>query len=74
MGKKEMEAKIAEFEKAILELEGEGKRDKVRPLRKAIASLKTRLHSSAVTLNTPAGKETMKKPAGDTGKKVNEQK
>jgi hypothetical protein len=34
-------AKIAELEKAILELRGEGRKDKVKPLKKAIASLKT---------------------------------
>jgi ribosomal protein L29 len=38
---KEREAKIAELEKAILELKGEGKPEKVKPLRKAIAALKT---------------------------------
>ncbi|MEW6035352.1 MAG: hypothetical protein AB1529_01950 [Candidatus Micrarchaeota archaeon] len=34
-------AKIAELEKAILELRGEGRGEKVKPLRKAIASLRT---------------------------------
>jgi hypothetical protein len=34
-------AKISELERAILELNGEGKKDKTRPLRKAIARLKT---------------------------------
>jgi len=34
-------AKIAELERAILELRGEGRREKVKPLRKAIAQLKT---------------------------------
>jgi hypothetical protein len=33
--------KIAELEKAILELRGEGRKDKVKPLKKAIAQLKT---------------------------------
>lgn len=37
------EAKIAELEKAILELQGEGKKEKIKPLRKAIAKLKTML-------------------------------
>ncbi|VVC02981.1 Uncharacterised protein [Candidatus Bilamarchaeum dharawalense] len=34
-------AKISELERAILELRGEGRKDKTRPLRKAIARLKT---------------------------------
>ncbi|MFH1784796.1 MAG: hypothetical protein ABH842_00035 [Candidatus Micrarchaeota archaeon] len=34
-------AKISELERAILELRGEGRKDKVKPLRKAIAKLKT---------------------------------
>lgn len=34
-------AKIAELEKLILELHGEGSLNKVKPLRKAIAQLKT---------------------------------
>lgn len=38
---KEAEAKIAELEKAILELHGEGKREKVQPLKRTIARLKT---------------------------------
>ncbi len=43
MSAKEAEAKIAELEKAILELHGEGKREKVKPLKRAIAKLKTRI-------------------------------
>ncbi len=35
------DAKIAELEKAILELRGEGRGDRVKPLKKAIAKLKT---------------------------------
>ncbi|HIE54616.1 MAG TPA: hypothetical protein EYP90_05470 [Chromatiaceae bacterium] len=74
MSEKEMKAKIIEFERAILELEGEGKKDKARPLRKAIASMKTRMHS-AQTLNTPTEeKVTERKPAGEPVKKVDEQK
>lgn len=34
-------AKIVELERAMLELRGEGRADKVKPLKKAIASLKT---------------------------------
>jgi len=37
----ERKAKIAELERAILELRGEGREDKARALRKAIAKLKT---------------------------------
>ena len=33
--------KIAQLEKAMLEMRGEGRKDKVKPLRKAIAKLKT---------------------------------
>ncbi len=38
-------AKISELEKAILELHGEGRPDKVKSLRRSIAQLKTRLTS-----------------------------
>ena len=41
MPPKEAEAKITELEKAILELHGEGKREKIKPLRRTIAKLKT---------------------------------
>ena len=41
MDPKARTAKIADLEKAILELRGEGRADKIRPLRKAIAQLKT---------------------------------
>lgn len=41
MSDSQKEAKIAELEKAILELRGEGRGDKTRPLRKAIAMLRT---------------------------------
>ncbi len=75
MTRKEMESKIAEFERAILELTGEGKPDKARPLRKAIAVLKTRMHMSAETLNTPTGKSAKeRKSAGEPAKKVDEKK
>lgn len=43
MTPKEAEAKILELEKALVQLEGEGKREKKKPLKKAIASLKTML-------------------------------
>lgn len=41
MTDKEKEAKIEELERAMLELRGEGRKDKIRGLRKAIARLKT---------------------------------
>lgn len=34
-------AKITELERAILELQGEGRKDKIKPLKKAIAQLKS---------------------------------
>ena len=34
-------AKIEELERAILELRGEGRTEKIKPLRKAIAALRT---------------------------------
>jgi len=37
----ERTAKIEELERAILELRGEGRTDKIKPIRKAIAKLKT---------------------------------
>ncbi len=47
---KEAEAKVISLERALLELEGEGKREKKKPVRKAIAKLKTHITS----LNTAA--------------------
>jgi ribosomal protein L29 len=41
MSPAERKNKIAELERAMLELRGEGRLDKVRPLKKAIAKLKT---------------------------------
>jgi ribosomal protein L29 len=41
LSKEQAMAKIGEFEKVMLELEGEGKREKKKPLRKGIAKLKT---------------------------------
>ncbi len=52
---KEAEAKITQLERALLELEGEGKYEKKKPVRKAIAKLKTLLAMSKKGLNkTPA--------------------
>lgn len=36
--------KLSEMERVLLELMGQGKRDKTRPVKKAIARLKTVLH------------------------------
>ncbi|MDD5339868.1 MAG: hypothetical protein PHV13_01320 [Candidatus ainarchaeum sp.] len=41
MSAQERAGKIAELEKAMLELRGEGKKEKTKPLRKAIAKLLT---------------------------------
>jgi ribosomal protein L29 len=41
MSDADRQKKIGELEKAILELRGEGRKDKTKPLRKAIAKLKT---------------------------------
>jgi len=41
MSPADKKSKIAELERAMLELRGEGRLDKVRPLKKAIARLKT---------------------------------
>jgi ribosomal protein L29 len=41
MSANERAKKIAELEKAMLELRGEGKKEKTKPLRKAIAKLLT---------------------------------
>lgn len=67
MNKKELEAKLADFGKAMLELEGEGKRDKVRPLKKAIARIKTRLSMPSQTLNTGKGISSSVKPVSKGG-------
>jgi len=42
--------KIAEIERSMLELNGEGRRDKVRPLKKAIAQLKTPAHPASASV------------------------
>ena len=61
MSAKEAEAKIADLEKAILEMHGEGKREKIAPLKKAIAQLKTKLASA------PAAEEKKKETEGKKG-------
>lgn len=44
MSKTDIEKKIFELEKAMLELEGEGKKEKIKALKKTIAKLKTILN------------------------------
>ena len=69
MSAKEAETKILSLERALLELEGEGKREKKKPVKKAIAKLKTHITSvnsaakaKAQTLNTkPAPIKIQKK-------------
>lgn len=56
-------AKIAELERAILEMYGEGRRDKVKPLKKAIASLKTPRPKKALSGKAPVGSAGMKSPS-----------
>ncbi|HSB47328.1 MAG TPA: hypothetical protein VLD37_04885 [Candidatus Bilamarchaeum sp.] len=41
MSDADRQKKAGEIEKAILELRGEGRKEKVKPLRKALAQLKT---------------------------------
>lgn len=43
MTTKETEAKIADLQRTLLELEGEGKHEKKKPVKKAIAKLLTKL-------------------------------
>jgi ribosomal protein L29 len=49
----EREKKLAELEKVLLELCGEGRRDKAKPVRKAIAKLKTPPHAGAHASRAP---------------------
>jgi len=44
MSPREMQAKLVELERTLLELQGEGKHEKKKPVKKAIACLKTMLH------------------------------
>lgn len=43
LSKADAEKKIAELEVGLLELEGEGRKEKRKPLRRAIAKLKTHI-------------------------------
>ncbi len=56
MSRKAMEEKILELERTILELCGEGKKEKVKPLKKAVAKLKNMLSLSEKNqgLNIPS--------------------
>jgi|YelNatPaOPRAMG01_1025707.scaffolds.fasta_scaffold01277_17 ribosomal protein L29 len=56
MSRKAIEEKILELKRTILELHGEGKKEKVKPLKKAIAKLKTMLSLSEKNqgLNIPS--------------------
>ncbi|MBI5047011.1 hypothetical protein HZC07_04765 [Candidatus Micrarchaeota archaeon] len=57
---KEAEAKIVELERAMLELRGEGHKDKTKPLKKAIAQLKTLIGSKGEVLKTTKSQVTKK--------------
>ncbi|HLC68375.1 MAG TPA: hypothetical protein VJH24_00920 [Candidatus Bilamarchaeaceae archaeon] len=46
LSKAEAEKKLQELENVMLELAGSGKMEKQRPIRRAIARLKTYLHQS----------------------------
>ena len=56
--------KLSEMERLLLELMGEGKVDRVRPVKKAIARLKTFLHENVLKskLLQPAVPSPPKKP------------
>ena len=55
--------KIAELEKAMLELRGEGRKDKTKPLRKAIAKLLTPgIAAAKAPAKAPAHVPEAKKP------------
>lgn len=58
MSDAQRKAKIAELEKAMLELRGEGRKDKVKPLKKAIAKL----------LTPPPKRETKSQPTPQSSK------
>lgn len=71
MNKKELENKLVELRKVMLELEGEGKRDKTRPIKKAIAAILTTL--STESLNNRTSKSiNVNKPDEKTKKVGNE--
>ncbi|MBU0591591.1 hypothetical protein KKF81_03315 [Candidatus Micrarchaeota archaeon] len=51
----EIDAKIAQLELAMLELHGEGRRDKLKTIKKTISKLKTKQHN----VKKAYGKENM---------------
>jgi ribosomal protein L29 len=61
LSRKELEAKIAEFERGILEHTGEGRPDKARPLKKGIARIKTRLSQDLNKSNDESSSTNAKK-------------
>jgi len=66
MSAKDSEAKIEVLQRALLELEGEGKREKKKPLKKAIAKLKTRISMLAKKdLNTSSAPKIPTKKVND---------
>jgi ribosomal protein L29 len=64
MTEKEFETKRAELERSLLELEGEGKREKRKPVKKAIAQIKTKL-SQKKQLNTASVQKNVSKKSGE---------
>jgi len=62
MTPKEAEAKLVSLERALLELQGEGKNEKVKPVKKAIAKLKTMLTmAKKKQLNTTSAPKNIQK-------------
>jgi ribosomal protein L29 len=64
MNEKELEGKLVELRSSLLELEGEGKREKRKPVKKAIAQIKTKL-SQKKQLNTQTAKKKVSKKSGE---------
>jgi len=61
-------AKIVELERAILEMYGEGRKDKIKPLKKAIAALKTPRAKPFVGGKAPGAMAAQAAPAMHQGK------
>ena len=57
LSKQQAAEKLVELERAMLELAGEGKREKRKPLKQAIARVKTHIHQ------LDAKESNVKKPA-----------
>ncbi len=60
MGPEERAKKLSELQRAMLELRGEGRKDKAKPLRKAIAKLLTMGSIAAARESAKAQKEPAK--------------